>query len=238
MVFTGYPYDNGRKTEIIDVENSTFACTKLKSFPARLQKATAGFINGQTPFLCGGYDATNNRNSKDCYKLTDAGSWAKDQIASLNTPRHNAGFGSVVMNGNQLVLSGGYNGGGYLKTIELVTPNARAKTLNVQLPIGFHVHCNVPWDSETFLITGGYNRQRGGGRTKTYFVNVKTATLTDGPSLKLARRDHACAELNVLRKSYVIVSGGKGGSNGGASRTTEVLDKGNVGQGWQQGKPI
>ena len=132
------------------------------------------------------------------------------------------------MNKNQLVISGGQNSGGYLNTIELVTPNARAKTLSVQLPKAFYLHCNVPWDSETFLVTGGTG---GGGKADTFFVHVNNATLTNGPRLKLARWDHACAELNVLGKSYVIVSGGQG------SKTTEVLDKGNVGQGWQQGKP-
>ena len=232
MIVTGMPYNDGRKTEIVDVENSNFACTNLKPFPVRMYGATAGLINDQTPFVCGGYD--DNVNSKDCYKLNDAGSWAKDQNASLNTERHYAGFGSVVLNKNQLVLSGGDNSGGYLKTIELVTPNESSQTLSVQLPSGFNVHCNVPWDTETFLITGGNDYLTGGGtRTETYFVNVKTATLTNGPSLKLARRDHACAELNVLGKSYVIVSGGQG-----ANKTTEILDKGNVTQGWQQGKPI
>ena len=118
-----------------------------------------------------------------------------------------------------------------MKTIELVTPNSRAKTLSIQLPFGFYMHCHVPWDSETFLVTGGVNH--GGGKADTFFVHVNNATLTNGPRLKLPRWNHACAELNVLEKSYVIVSGGQG-----ASKTTEVLDKGNVGQGWQQGKPI
>ena len=230
MVVTGYPLADGRNMEIVDVENSTFTCTKIKSFPKQLVAATGGLINGLTPFLCGGWQ-DNSRNSKDCYKLMDSGSWAKDQIASLNTERHWAGFGSVVMNKDQLVVSGGKNsGGGYMKTIELVTPNSRAKTLSVQLPNGFSVHCHVPWDSETFLVTGGW---RGGSLSETYFIHVNNETLTNGPRLKLARREHACAELNVLEKSYVIVSGGQG-----ASKTTEVLDKGNVGQGWQQGKPI
>ena len=122
MVVTGYPLADGRNMEIVDVENSTFTCTKIKSFPKQLVAATGGLINGLTPFLCGGWQ-DNSRNSKDCYKLMDSGSWAKDQIASLNTERHWAGFGSVVMNKDQLVVSGGKNsGGGYMKTIELVTP--------------------------------------------------------------------------------------------------------------------
>merc|ERR1711860_238141 len=67
-----------------------------------------------------------------------------------------------------------------------------------------------------------------------YFIDVKTNQLTNGPSLNTARSSHACEELEVTGKSYIIVTGGSN-NNGDYERSTEVLDKNNVGQGWQKG---
>ena len=187
-----------------------------------------GLIKGQTPFICGGYDHTSRRNSRDCYKLNEAGTWTKDQIAVLNTGRSYAGTGSAVIN-NKLVLSGGSGSSGKLKSIELVSPNGRSKTLSVQLPLGLSSHCSIKWDSETVMIIGGLDTKRR-KRAETYFINVRTNTLKNGPSLNNARYVFACEELKVHGQSYIVVSGGSG-----ADKSTEVLDKTNIGQGWQKG---
>ena len=160
-----------------------------------------------------------------------AGIWAKDQRATLSIERNYAGFGTVVLN-NNLVLSGGYNGN-RLSSIEMLSPNATAKTLPVQLPTGFYSHCQVPWDSETFFVIGGWTGSRR--RDESYFINVKTNQRTNGPSLNTARSSHACGELDVNGQSFVIVTGGL---NSVYLRSTEVLDKSNVGQGWKTGKNL
>ena len=191
MIATGYPFDDGRNTEIIDVEDSSFSCTNIEQFPIKLTGATGGLINGQTPFICDGRSYINGSwtSVDDCYQLTEAGSWAKDQRATLTTPR-------------------------------------------VQEPTGFNYHCQVPWDSEKFLDIGGWD----GSRTReTYFINVKTNQMTNGPSLNTARYAHACAELEVNGKSFIIVTGGW---NSVYLRSTEILDKNNVGQGWLTGKKL
>ena len=121
----------------------------------------------------------------------------------------------------------------FARNVEMLSPNATAKTLSVQLPTGIKSHCQVPWDSETFLVIGGYS---GSYRDETYLINVKTNQITSGPSLNTARYDHACGELDVNGKSFIIVTGGYGASL--KLRSTEVLDKSNVGQGWQQGKNL
>ena len=232
LIATGYPLDDGRNTEIVDLEDSNFSCTKVEPFPVKLLGATGGLMKGQKPFICGGGAYINGdwTYSKDCYQLTEAGSWAKDQTAKLNTARGWAGFGSVVID-NNLYLAGGYNGN-LLTSIEKLSPDATAQTLSVQLPTGFHSHCQVPWDSETFFIIGGWGDSR---RDETYFIDVKTNQLTNGPSLNTARNNHACGELQVKGKSYIIVTGGY---NDGFLRSTEVLDKNNFGQGWQKGKNL
>merc|ERR1712062_859919 len=133
------------------------------------------------------------------------------------------------MGNNNLVLTGGWNGN-RLSSIEMLSPNTTAKTLSVELPTGFSYHCQVPWDSEKFLVIGGYGN--GSYRRETYFINVKTNQLTNGPSLNNARSSHVCAEVQVNGKSYIIVTGGY---NDAGLRSTEILDKSNVEQGWQRG---
>ena len=223
LIATGIP----RYDTIIEVENSTFRCNKFrKPFPVNLRGATGGLIKGQTPFICGGYDQTKKTASRDCYKLNEAGDWTKDQIAILNTARSGAGTGSAIIN-NKLVLSGGRDNSGLLKSIELVSPNESSKTLSVQLPLAISNHCSIKWDFETVMIIGGESRYR---RAETYFINVRTNTLKNGPSLNNARTSFACEELKVEGKSYIVVSGGWG-----ALSSTEVLDKDNIDQGWQKG---
>ena len=232
MITTGYPYVEGRNTEIVDVENSDFTCTKVSPFPVNNSGAIGGLIDGKTIFICGG---TNGSVSRDCYSLNETGLWAKDPRAILNTPRYNAAYGSVVMNGNQLVLSGGH-GSDRLKTIEVVSPNVRAKLLSVKLPVGIYDSCIVPWDNDTFFLVGGDSDNSGDNqRAQTYFINIKTNQRKNGPSLNYARYNHACEELNVLGKSYVVVTSGVTADDS-KTNSTEILDKNNIGQGWIMGK--
>ena len=221
MIATGYPYDDGKNTEVIDVEDANFRCTNVEQFPVKLYAASGGLIDGQTPYICGG---SNWAISKHCYQLSKTGSWAKDQTATLTTAREYAGYGSVVMD-NHLVLTGGLGdeNGNKLTSIEMLSTNAKARTLSVELPTGIRSHCQVPWDSEKFLVIGGSG---SGDRKETYFINVKTNQLTNGPSLNIPRRSHACGQLDIDGTSYIIVAGGE-------QQHTEFLDKNNVGQGWQ-----
>ena len=233
LITTGEPYTDGRNTEIIDLEDSSFSCTKVKQFPVKLYGASGGLMNGQKPFICGGGAYINYVwfPSKDCYKITETGSWAKDQTASLDTARGYAGIGSVVIN-NQLILTGGFDDEGLSSLIELVSPNTLTKEFSVFLPTGFQKHCQVQWDHETFMVIGGAHWSRD----ETLFINVKTNELTNGPSLNIGRSEHACGEIEVNGKSYIIVSGGRIASSGTGLRSTEFLDKNNVQQGWKIGK--
>ena len=228
LIVSGSPDTDGRNMEILDVENSSFSCKRLPLFPIKLRDATGALIGGETPFICGGYDSTYNRYSPYCYKLSQAGSWTQDPTARPRTPRRWAGYGSVVLN-NHMVLSGGYGSSGHLRSIELLTPGARSRTLSVQLPTGIRLHCHVPWDSETFMLIGG---ESGSNRYQTYLINVKSNRYRTGPRLIDDRDDLACAELQVLERTYIVVTGG---DDGKGTRSTEVLDKSNIGQGWQRG---
>ena len=175
LVATGIPYDDGTNTEIIDVGiNSNYSCPKVQPFPVQLYGATGGLVNGQ-PFLCGGYDKTNEHYSKDCYTLTNSGSWAKDDTAALNTTRGFV-YGSVVLQ-NNLFISGGSNGN-HLNTIEMLSPNTISETLSVTLPKGIYNHCQVSFSSNQFMVIGGYDGSTT--RAETYFLNMETNQLTQG----------------------------------------------------------
>ena len=147
----------------------------------------ARLINGQTPFLCGGWDNAANKTSNECYHLTERGSWMKDETAVLDEARANANFGSVVLNENQLVLSGGYtgaeySGGQYLQSIEVMTPHTKAKTLSVKLPKPLRFHCAVKWDTDTIMVIGGQQSYDGSDdlrhdSSECYFINIKTNKL-------------------------------------------------------------
>ena len=237
MIATGYPFANGINTEIVDAEDSNFNCANTKLFPIKLYAATGGLMSGQTPFICGGFGDQYGGSftfSRNCYQVTESGSWAEDQMAKITTVRPWAGYGTVVLK-NNLVLTGGHNAmnGLNLMFIEMMSPNTTAQTLSVQIPIEFSGHCQVPWDSETFLVIGG--KIDSNFRRETIFINVLTNQMTNGPSLNTARYEHACGELEVNGNGYIIVSGGK---NDDELRSTEVLDKNNFEQGWQIGKNL
>ena len=203
MIATGKPEDDGRNTEIIDVKDSNFSCTNIERFPIKLYAATGGLMNGQTPFICGGIVFINGEGgySNDCHQLTEAGSWAKDQRASLTTERAHAGYGTMaVLNNNLFLIGGYYNNLGYLASTEMLSPDTTSKTLSVELPTGISSHCQVPWDSEIFFIIGG--RENSRFRVETHYINVKTQQLANGPSLNTARANHACAELQLNGKTY------------------------------------
>merc|ERR1711862_814290 len=171
-----------------------------------------GGLVGHVPFVC---------NSGSCYALQQSGSWQKDRYA---TGEKNAAIGSMVLH-NKLVIAGG--SGRRLSTIKVASPNTRT-TLSVRLPVETSSSCIVPWDDNTFMVIGGFTSD--GATTRTYFVNMNTERLTNGPSLLKARGHMGCNEIIVNGESYIIVAGGTG-----ASASTEYLSKSSTGNKWKTG---
>ena len=190
-------------------------------------RGARGGLVGQTPLICGGW-------SKACHTLLENGSWKEDKVATLNTGRQSAAYGSVVIN-DQLVVAGGHDGfGSHLNTIELVSPNTRSRTLSVKLPEAVSDSCIVEWDENSFMLIGGYRSSGGGSfgeRRETYIIDTDKNTITNGPNLKTGKYAHGCEKIDVNGESFIIVSGGIA-----ASTSTEVLSVGNYSNGWQYGK--
>ncbi len=188
LVATGFGSDT-RNTEIVDLEDASFQCI-LSQYPTSAYSATGGLV-GNTALICGG-GISGGTYYNSCYSLKEDGAWKLDESSDLNTARHHAANGYVIMN-SKLVLAGGFNGN-RLATIEVVAPNEESVTLPISLPAGIAGSCIVPWDTNTFMIIGGYS---GSDRRETYFFNMVNNERTNGPSLLTARRYFGCHSMNI-----------------------------------------
>ena len=54
LVTTGYPYENGQKSEIIDLLNPGSVCEDLPDFPIQVGAASGGLLLNNQPLICGG----------------------------------------------------------------------------------------------------------------------------------------------------------------------------------------
>ena len=172
---TGFPEGSSNiKSEIIDLKDASFKCT-LTQYPISVLGAAGGLV-GDTFLICGGYNYNSSGIQKSCYSLKEDGDWKLESSSDLNVARYYAANGDVIVN-NQLVIAGGFNGS-RLDTIEVVAPNTKSKTLSVRLPVAIVGSCIVPWDTDTFLIIGGYS---GSSRKQTNFIHLANNTITTGP---------------------------------------------------------
>ena len=129
LVTTGYPYENGSHSEMINLANSNVTCSSPPNYTIKVERAFSGLINlfgtlhnFTLPLICGGmYRNYSNSDyyegQTDCYILGD------DKIvAQLLQPR-SAGA-SVVLNNNVLWITGGLvKSMHYTKTTEFVRLN-------------------------------------------------------------------------------------------------------------------
>ena len=208
-----------QNTEIVDLEDESFKCT-VNQFPTSTYGATGGLIS-DTPFICGGF---SGGWQKFCYFLQEYGDWKFE--SNLTTPRGYAANGNVIRN-HKLVMAGGTDGW-HLSTIEVVAPNAKSETLPIKLPMAMSGSCIVPWDTDTFMLIGGYSYM---DRNQTYLINMANNTYTTGPDLLTARSNLGCHTMNVNGEDFIIVAGGAG-----ATQSTEYLPKANYSSGWQKSK--
>ena len=142
LVTTGYPYENGSHSEMINLANSNVTCSSPPNYTIKVERAFSGLINlfgtlhnFTLPLICGGmYRNYSNSDyyegQTDCYILGD------DKIvAQLLQPR-SAGA-SVVLNNNVLWITGGLvKSMHYTKTTEFVR-------LNQPTIQGAHLKSNV-----------------------------------------------------------------------------------------------
>ena len=94
--------------------------------------------------------------------------------------------------------------------------------------------CIVKWDANIIMLIGASS-----DRKATFFINMKYNIITPGPKLTNGRTDHACHEITVKGKSFIVVTGGmKSPGYGHFEKSTEMLPKSSPGKGWQKGKTL
>ena len=237
-------------TEIIDLKNSSFGCTKSGK---PLEWSNGGWV-GNMPMVCGGkvYRQRSSYGSfgkplmsvcgygcyygntfqTKCYTLEENGAWKEEGKAKLIRGKLSRNSGSVVIKDQlfipEIVRKVGYNGYNNFN-FEMVAPNKTTEAL--RLPLGHFISpeksCIVNWDANTIMLIGGVNHYKN---KATFFINVENKTVTPGPELIEGRFYHACHEMIVEGESFVIVTGGY------HLKSTEILSKSSFGKGWQKGE--
>jgi hypothetical protein len=179
-----------------------------------VQGASGGLLNNNTALICGGYQYSTSKVLDDCFAINGTAVEAK---LKLTQPRSYAA--SVVINGNNLWMTGGRLGSGPTKTTELVSLTGTRP--GPDLPLEVYYHCLVSLNDTTVLLIGGND----GTRSKaTFYFNSDSETWTPGPSLITGRSAHSCALFKSPLHGHtdtVIVTGGY--NNGDFLKSTEWL---------------
>merc|ERR1712062_503801 len=153
----------------------------------------------------------------DCFTLkSNGGNFLHSSHVTLNTPRSSAsGFVSDL---GELFISGGLNNGGnYLNSGEIINFDQN-NVDDFVLKEKIYAHCSVLVNSSTAMILGGYD---GSSSVKsTYFLNLNTFKVTDGPKMQERRRHLGCAVFEHNKQKFVIAAG----SSSPELKSTEILD--------------
>ena len=225
LVATGWPTDNGVKTEILDLSDPTKSCL-LDDISVR--GASAGGLLGTTPVICGGYDGSINDLSECLF-------YGTSQVISMNFKRRS--HSSVAINSSMLWIMGGYKAGGYngklhLDSTEFITTGGAIN--GPTLPEGVSHSCAVKFpDTGEVYLAGGLTYHTN--RINNVWVSNPSNefTFTQGPSLITARFEHACGTMSIGTKSIIVAVGGRDSSDN-LLASVEILDP--MSNQWVAGK--
>ena len=238
LVATGLLYTHGKKTEIVDLNNSGFGCD-LPDFPINLAYAAGGVVNG-IPIICGGANSTIHKNGsetnftkhKDCYEFKKR-EWKLMKNISLDKPKFYFGTGINLVIKDKLLIHGGltediqdkfYN---FADSSEWIGLNTHMSNIPA-LSLGGH--CNIMIDKTHFMVTGGLvplGRNASRVTNKTYYCQMDEKNLKKciaGPDLKHRRRAHSCYQRTISGKQILHVIGGYVNNQFTNSTDEEYLD--------------
>ena len=202
LVATGSPSTEAKKVEVIDLVSPSKSCT-LSDFPVRLSLAIGAFTP-LGPTICSGYNYETRSKIGDCFTLkSNGGNFLHSSDVTLNTPRNSAsGF---VSNLGELFISGGIGSGGNMNSGEIINFDQN-NVDDFVLKEKIRGHCSVLVNSSTAMILGGYD---GSSSVKsTYFLNLNTFKVTDGPKMQERRQYLGCAVFEHNKQKFVIAAGG------------------------------
>lgn len=187
-----------RDVELIDPfnENPSNYCTKPPNFPDGRSDMVAQFFAGK-PMVCGGWNGLQSLS--DCYEYTfiegvtnETGLWTLGN-AQLVHARNDASS-SVLYDGDQLWIGGGYGNG--WSTSEILHVGGTFQE-SFALPEDMAEHCAATINSTHIFIAGNYlpNTQ-----SHAYIVKItsrNTAEITPLPPMLRDRRGAACASTTI-----------------------------------------
>jgi hypothetical protein len=136
----------------------------------------------------------------------------------------------------KLLVTGGHVGlGYYLNSAEMLTKEGWESNIP-PLPVTIAAHCMVTVNSTTVMVIGGGHSSQTSG--KMFYFTFGEASWTEGPELKIERRDHSCGKIRRNKESQemsIIVVGGYGDDFSYLS-SVEILDEGS--NEWQTGPEL
>ena len=160
MVATGFPFENGTKSEVIDLENEFNHCTDLPDYPLQVEQASGGILHGKYPVICGGHFYTFDQ----CLVVG-----SPDLMVQLLTSRTDSA--SVVLH-DKLWITGGLSGSNDpIKSTEIIDLFNESKD-HIDLPEPMYSHCLAKVDENHVLLNGGMTMY--GPRKSTYLYSQDT----------------------------------------------------------------
>ena len=98
VVYSGYPLENGKNAEVIDLLNPEAACDTYAVLQEGVYRAFGGKVADEF-VVCGGYSGGGVVISKNCYKVGETAPFVK-----LIHPRVQGS--SVILSNNTILLLG------------------------------------------------------------------------------------------------------------------------------------
>jgi len=227
VLVTGYPTnDETAQMEVMDESGSTKICKNQKSkYPLQVSLATGVYTEGRM-IVCGGSSPPKSVKSA-CYSYEDdQQGWTK--LADMDTQR--SGSSSIQIPGGILV-TGGYGGGKRLKTSEIIYYNGTVKQ-GRSLPKPRNGHCMVEYQDQ-IISTGGVDEYGATTSDVWSFNNHVEFTLTNKPSMKHTRINHACGIVHSIQHQGRPILVAAGSNLGDGQDKSEYLDFTLPGSQWQ-----
>ena len=194
---SGLPYENGAKSEVIDLANPEAVCQLLPNFPDQIYASTGGLINNETPLICGGSRGGGD-GATECFTIGKT----EETTGIVTKMLESRLYPSSVVLDDRLWIYGGRT-----DTSEFVYVDGRNSEFGPDVPEGiFDEACMVRIsDTEVVIIGGGDNDGLG---SETHIYDTTTNQFTRGPDMLKKRVGHSCSLFEYQGERYVLAVSG------------------------------
>ena len=205
LIATGEPYENGKKTEIIDLLDPANQFELSNDYnESVISRSVGGTLQDQL-YIFGG--VRHEDFLKDVLVIGQP-----DSTTKLQMLQNRSQASSVILNNSTFWVVGGERRNSQNDSIEDLTSTefisrGQPPKPGPDLPFSISNHGMVQCGSASIYIIGGW--QNGSESKATWIVNpVKDFHVRPGPSLNLARYHHSCGTMEIQGRTVIIVAGG------------------------------